>query len=430
MNIIDTPGFGDTRGKERDSAIIDQIKQLFSAPGEQGVLYIDSVCFIAKAPDARLTIVQKYMFDSIISLFGKDIESNICTLITFADGGKPPILASLEESKLPFGQYFTFNNSALYAENNVEASQTFSPLFWEMGCRSFKQFFQCVEKLNTKSLCQTKDVFEEREQLRTIITNVQPQVSAGLSKLSELNQHLIFCKAYNNEIEANENFEYTVEETRQEMIDLPKGQHVTICLHCNVTCHERCMIKDDENKMKCLAMDKEGNCRVCSGHCIWSEHKNIPYMFKFFTETVTKTYSDMKGRYEKAMGEKLTKEKYIEKLSNDKDVLFEHVSEMMNEMNRCKTRLKEIAFKPDPLSTVEHIDLMIVSEEKEKQPGHFNRIKMLEELKRISLIDKDIEIFIKHFKDTKESKNSLVGISSKEQSRNKSGILKRFNNVF
>ena len=364
-----------------------------------------------------------------MSLFEKDIESNICTLITFSDGSKPPVLASLEESKLLFGQYFTFNNSALYAENNVEASQTLSPIFWEMGCRSFKQFFQYVEKLNTKSLYQTKDVLEEREQLRTIILNVRTLVSAGLSKVLELKQQLDFCKKYDNEIESNVNSEYTVEETRQEKIDIPKGQYVTNCLHCNVTCHERCTIKDDENKMRCSAMDKDGNCRVCSRNCVWSEHKNTPYIFKCFTETVTKTSADMKGRYEKAMGEKLTKEKYIEKLSNDVDDLLEHVSEMINEMNRCKTRLKEIALRPDHLSTVEHIDLMIVSEEKEKQPGYFNRIKMLEELKRISLIHKDFERLSKDFKDTKESKNSLVGTSSKEQSRNKSGILKRLYNM-
>lgn len=216
MNIIDTPGFGDTRGPERDYAIVDQIRQLFSAPGEQGVLYIDAVCVIAKAPDARLTIVQYNIFNLIMSLFGKDIESNICTLITFADGPTPPVLHSLEESMLPFGQYFTFNNSALYAENNVEASLTLSPMFWEMGCRSFEQFFQCVEKLDTKSLCLTKDVLDERDQIRTIILNVQSQVSAGLSMISELKEQRDLCDKYDSEIESNENFEYTVEQTRQE----------------------------------------------------------------------------------------------------------------------------------------------------------------------------------------------------------------------
>lgn len=117
LNIIDTPGFGDTRGIERDQGIINQIRQLFSSKGDKGVLFIDAVCFIVKAPDARLTVSQRYIFSSIMSLFGKDIESNICTLITFADGAEPPVLASLKEANLPFGSTFQFNNSALFAEN-------------------------------------------------------------------------------------------------------------------------------------------------------------------------------------------------------------------------------------------------------------------------------------------------------------------------
>lgn len=62
LNIIDTPGFGDTRGIERDQATIDQIRQLFSETGAKGVLHLDAVCFIVKAPDARLTVSHKYIF--------------------------------------------------------------------------------------------------------------------------------------------------------------------------------------------------------------------------------------------------------------------------------------------------------------------------------------------------------------------------------
>jgi hypothetical protein len=80
------------------------------------VATIDAVCFILKAPDSRLTSTQKYIFEAILSLFGNDIKDNICTLITFADGQTPPVLAglqALEHKSLPYDLYFTFNNSAL-----------------------------------------------------------------------------------------------------------------------------------------------------------------------------------------------------------------------------------------------------------------------------------------------------------------------------
>lgn len=56
--------------------------------------------------------------------------------------------------------------------------------------------------------------------------------------------------------------------------------------------------------------------------------------------------------------------------------------------------------RPDPLSAIEHIDLMIQSEETEKQSGYLNRIKMLQEIKRMALVDKDVESFGQNFQLT------------------------------
>lgn len=82
----------------------------------------------------------------------------------------------------------------------------------------------------------------------------------------------------------------------------------------------------------------------------------------------------MKQKYDKAIGSKLTHESFIEELSYEIESLFNCVNERMTRMNRCKTRLKEIALRPDPMSTVEHLDLMIQAEEHEKQPGYIKRI--------------------------------------------------------
>lgn len=117
----------------------------------------------------------------------------------------------------------------------------------------------------------------------------------------------------------------------------------------------------------------------------------------------------MKERYEAAQGETLTHEKYIEELTYDVENLFEDIMSMMNQMNQCKTRLKEIALRPDPLSAIEHIDLMIQSEETEKQPGYFNRVRMLKEIKRMALVDQDVENFGQTFRLTRENIKTITG---------------------
>lgn len=409
LNIIDTPGFGDTRGIKRDYAIMDQIRNLFSASDEQSVSDIDAVCFIVKAPDARLTVVQTYIFNSIMSLFGKDIKSNICTMITFADGADPPVLASLKESKLPFGSIFHFNNSALFAENTDVNKNSLAPKFWEMGCESFQLFFEHIQNLVTQSLYLTKAVLEEREQLKTVISNILPQVTVGLSKLSELTQQLETFKKNKNEIEENQNFEYTVNELEQVSEPLPEGQHVTNCLQCNVTCHEKCMIADDDQKQRCWAMDEEGNCRICHEKCNWTVHKNAKYFIKYVTKPVKKTYAEMKERYEGALERKLTHEQYLKVLSLDVDNLLVRIMLKMNDMNNCKTKLKEIALRPDPLSTVGHIDLMIQSEEMEMQPGYADRVKMLKEMKKMAEVVKNVKDFKKYVETVKKNMVELTG---------------------
>lgn len=75
---------------------------------------------------------------------------------------------------------------------------------------------------------------------------------------------------------------------------------------------------------------------------------------------------------------------FIDGLQHDVDDLFRNVKLQTIKMNRCKNRLKEIALRPDPLSTVEHIELMIKAEKMEGQPGYEQRIEMLNEFKRMA----------------------------------------------
>ena len=72
--------FRDTEGLERDNAIREQIRQYFSDPG--GIQQVDAVCLVVQAPSARLTPIQRYIFKSILSIFGNDIKDNIRIMAT------------------------------------------------------------------------------------------------------------------------------------------------------------------------------------------------------------------------------------------------------------------------------------------------------------------------------------------------------------
>ncbi|KAJ3594556.1 hypothetical protein NHX12_003863 [Muraenolepis orangiensis] len=290
LTIVDTPGFGDTRGIERDRMIIGQLENLFKAP--LGVITIDAICFVAQASLPHLTPTQRYVFDSVLSIFGNNVADNIRILVTFADDQLPPVLTAINESGAPCPKrkdglpvHFKFNNSALFANNEVaeddeDGEGNFDKMFWAMGTKCMKNFFAALNIIETKSLTLTKEVLRQRGQLENTIENLQKKVKLGLAKLEEIKQESQILQTHKATITANGK---AIEPMKQ-----------------------------------------------------------------------------MRVQY---------------------DVLQEEVLQLMESSTQCLNRLKKIALKPNPLSTLEYIDLLIQGEKSESNEGYLQRIQKLQEIR-------------------------------------------------
>ena len=193
LTIVDTPGFGDTDGLERDIAITTQVKAFFSVRGPNGIDHLDGIGFVTQSSLARLTPTQQYVYDSILSIFGKDIAKNIFLMVTFADGQKPPVVAAAEAAGIPCSDcIYKFNNSALFAPNDPgDDEENFDKMFWKMGYVSFKKFFTDFYRAVSVSLQLTREVLSEREHLQVILNGLKPQINKGLGQLDEMQQELI-----------------------------------------------------------------------------------------------------------------------------------------------------------------------------------------------------------------------------------------------
>ena len=308
LTIVDTPGFGDTSGIERDKEITRQIKEFFSMESENGGIdRIDGIGFVAQAALARLTHTQRYVFDSILSTFGKDIADNIFMMLTFADAKKPPVVEAIKAANIPYGKYFKFNNSALYPtaieDAEEEEESDFNKLFWEMGQKSFKNFFTNFDKVNPKSLQLTNEVLLERERLETNVNGLQPQINEGLAKMEEMRKEQKILEEHEADIESNKEFTRTITVPKQRKEDLYK-EYVTNCLTCNRTCHYPCGIPNDSDKYSCAAMDGGGEssakCTVCPNKCSWDRHVNNPYRFELYDAEEVVTLDKLKQKYFKA----------------------------------------------------------------------------------------------------------------------------------
>ncbi|TSN76525.1 Ras-related protein Rap-1b [Bagarius yarrelli] len=421
VTIIDTPGFGDTKGIAGDKEVTEKIRSFFSV--RDGILSIDAVCFVVQSALARLTHTQKYIFEAILSIFGKDIANSISIMITFADGQKPPVLEAIKAADIPCGikedgtmLYFKFNNSALFAQNKeLDNEDNFDEMFWKMGEGSMKRFFNHLLTMETKSLQLTKEVLSERQHLETTVAGVQPLIQTGLIKLDEIKMTTVILEQNQHVIMENENFEYEVETPKCTKIYLEKGTFVTNCMGCNFTCHYPCAFSNDNDKIHCTAMEN-GKCTVCPGKCVWNVHHNMQFRFETKIVKEKKTYANLKKQYEEALGKQMTIEKIINQLEEEYYDVQEQVMQLNDELARSLTRLNEIALRPDPLSTPEYIELLIESEKQTAKEGYRKRIVELEEIKKRALIIQKVnkgEALAEHEKDWKPKKN--IGRCGKQE---------------
>ncbi|CAK6984641.1 uncharacterized protein LOC108882446, partial [Scomber scombrus] len=393
LTIVDTPGFGDTRGIQGDRMIMEQIRNLFTA--KLGVSEIDAICFVAQASLARLTPTQKYVFDSVLSIFGKDVAENIRVLVTFADGQRPPVIEAIKESGVPCPQgkdelpvHFKFNNSALFADNTLQQTTQnstdeddedggFDKMFWNMGTKSMKRFFVALNEIKTKSLTMTKEVLGERKQLENSVENLQVQVKVGLAKLEEIKETSEKLKEHEAEISRNENFEFEVTIKKPVQVDNSGKGFLTNCQNCDFTCHKSCAYGNDADKYKCCAMGPDGNCKECAGKCHWSSHFNQKYKWEYKEVKEKRTAKELQEKYQKASKAKISVWDIIEKLKAEYERVQAEVVKLMERSTKCLNRLKDIALRPNPLSTPEYIDMLIEGEKSEGKTGWMQRVQAL-----------------------------------------------------
>ena len=385
IKIIDTPGFGDTRGIAQDKIIRDQIADTF----KNRLNNINAICFVAQSSNARLTANQRYIFTSILDLFGKDVQENFIAMLTFCDGKEPQIVAALKEKDSIFDKiiphikgnwYYKFNNSAIYSD---DINDEFIQMFWKLGMKSFEGFISQLVKIPRKSLTQSKEVLKERQSLENSIKNLSDDLQRGLVTMESIRQTLDAIQNAHLNLNASKGIEVRTKVTVWKSIDAPVGQYTTTCIRCNRTCHENCSYGPGESKEGCCAIGSNGYCHECPGKCHHTIHQNLPILWVSEEKEDVVTDKDLEKRYYDSKS-KLTREaQYINGLKND----FMHITmSCLNTQEQIKNsvdKLKKIALNSNSYeSSEEYIDLLIESEKSEKKKGYMERIKGYEELKK------------------------------------------------
>ncbi|XP_076828992.1 uncharacterized protein LOC143475132 [Brachyhypopomus gauderio] len=407
LMIIDTPGYGHTKGAEYDRQIVENLHKLFI--NDTGVKDVDAVCLVIKASHNQLSARQHYIFDAVLSLFGKDIEENIVVLATHSDGGHPTnAIGAIKNADIPCKKdeqnnpvVYTFNNRQSESWNN---KKQFYQNVWANN--SFETFFDSLGSLNRNSLKETERVLRECTQLKIILGNLHDLTEYTELKYKKLHQIKEELEIIKDHIKKDENFTFTV--TKSYKVKVPiEGtslwdKEATCCSVCEENCHEHnCWFAPSASW--CYVIQNE-HCIVCTQKCHHSKHVKENKKYVTNIESVTMTYKDLKNQYESKENSRgnirFDTEAFKQLKSNHKKNIkeMEENESLQNEVkaditktNEDKARLveeactsiiilSEIALKPDSAFIIESLDYLIPLAEETKK---FGKTEKLKELRKI-----------------------------------------------
>ena len=388
--IIDSQGFGDTRGKEYD----ELIKKAFEYAFTNIIKHVNSIFFIAKSTDCRLDISTKYIFSCVTSLFSEDICENLIFLTTFANKSTmyegPAFIKSISSNdkfisilKKTSKKWYYVVESVNILDNDTDKLTLYSfeqmnDLYNEKIKNSQKKSIKkSCEVINKRNIIQTKvkniisiyhRILEEKNKIQEVdkkineqdnklkdikyqISNKQleidgiyiPDKDFSLSLIKTSRDSMI--RILDNEYEEN-----TVRRLRYD-----GGDH-TYCNSCKRNCHEycRCVGRLVE---RCTIFPIFGNeCEVCghykSSHTLHSGSKWVDEIERNKVNNYSKIqaehdkywekYNEINDEYNDKMNQKNNKENELNQLNNEKFRIESEKNKYINDKNNLNYNIKMI----------------------------------------------------------------------------------------
>ncbi|XP_039540453.1 uncharacterized protein LOC120488046 [Pimephales promelas] len=395
LTIIDTPGYGDTRGVEKDKQIAESLLRLFTS--EESVHEVDVVCLVIMVQQNRLSDRQIYIFDSVQSLFGRDTVENIVLLFTHSSGARPKnVLTAVKNAKVKCAVndknqpvYFLFDNCQLEAadedeeeEDDEEDHEQRRNKSWDRSSRGMAGLFKFLESVKPKSLQMTRDVLKKQKQLEANISNLKERVQLTELKQNELKQTQEALEKNKRNVEENNDFEYEVDVAYKEKVDIDPSveKEATCCSVCEENCHyPGCWwVKD----LSWCSVMKNNHCTVCTNKCLYTKHVKEAKLYVTKTKKEKRTYEKLKKKYDGKIGDG---ESLAKKLEEELKELEKEKVKLVMDAFHCVDTLEMIALNTDSLNTLRHVDVLIEKLKEINQPG---KAEILENIKKRAGEDK------------------------------------------
>ena len=286
LGIIDTPGFGDTRGIEQDKKIVKNIVDKVNA-----VTYIHCICLVMNGRQSRLTTQLKYVVSEISAILPKSCVYNMIVVLTNVWNSYDTSFA-LKELE-PYLGAEVKNLQVVYIDNpfcvlekmtsNNVLDVSYLKSGFQIAAKSLEGMFETLttfEQIYTTNFYVMKESIEK--QTVDLFLAIENKVNTE-TRIATIAEEITKSK---QEKELSQDFECQIIVWNK--VDTPS--HNTVCLKCNSKCHVPCncyipKAMDSEPLKDCASMNREMcTCEVC--HHSYLDHRHLDYIYEQSEKTV------------------------------------------------------------------------------------------------------------------------------------------------
>ncbi|KAK7057031.1 hypothetical protein SK128_000546, partial [Halocaridina rubra] len=379
--IIDTPGFGDTRGANKQAEIVRQM-EVFLKEEKFGIIDLHCLSFVVKASMNRRMEYFGVILKQCMSLFGKNTTTITQVMTTHAADKMKNVNELLKSWGLSSESVFNFDNGTLYepntpdtigAEGDVmdEAEISIHKYRWNKRTKECDAFFQLLFSVPSVSLRLTREALREKSFLEHSKVNLIKQIEAAFNCILANNNNLHTIREYDLSMRENRAWSGTedvLQKTRvpikEECIFFIKliSPHVHNCAKCEKSCSDIC-------HWFVACPDVNAECKVCG--CSGKNHIRDDEIIKESWVTIEVTDTEMKEKFDNASDKKRSLEEHVRDLQAQEEKHRRNIAKMIALIQLQTERLSEISTMPVYQSSEEF--LVEIMQDLLKKNPRFNR---------------------------------------------------------
>ncbi len=397
--IIDSQGYGDTRGIGKDREINEAFQYIFSSV----IDHINTVGFISKSTNNRIDMNTRYIFSCITNLFAGDVSENFIVLATHADKNTmksgPKFVETIQTDADFLKINEKMNEKWWYAFDSLSILDSDTDKITLYSFSQLNEFYEeKVKKLPPKDIKQTAEVLNDRKQLTIQVNQLNKRFQELLVQQENLINQDIAIEEYTKKIyEAQNNYQNKKKEIdklkpeerlkalqvlndqmdkdmnelrnmkiekRTKINELRPGNGLTThCDRCRKNCHHPCDCWFS-GLGRCTVFGFFSGCENCG--CDKEQHNQDKYYYKIdekieYIQDSLQTDQKKSEYYQKKNKEKEEYEKEKNKKEAEKKVLDDLEIKIISlEMAQEKKKKKEKEKIKEDLKIITHEITIII----------------------------------------------------------------------